>query len=89
MELELEVYGHLCATATFRINGIEADSHDFGHQCDRGDDAEPYCCADMQFISTPPTDAILNKYGISADEYNSVCKKLEEELSFGGCHWCS
>ena len=29
------------------------------------------------------------KYGITNEEYELICVKLEKELSFGKCGWCS
>jgi hypothetical protein len=90
MQLEFKVYGALCAISTFVINGIDADSSDFGDHGDRSPEtAEDYCCGNMQFIRSPSTPAVLAKYGITEDEYAEICEKLETGLSFGRCGWCS
>ena len=89
MKLELEVYGCLCSTSTFKINNINANYNDFGYKYDHcPESAEPYGCGNMQFDSIPPTQEVLDKYHISVDEYNEIADKLAEELSFGCCGWC-
>lgn len=89
MKLELKVYDCFCATKVFRINGIEARYEDFGDKQDIDwMNAPDYCCANMQFIPCKPTEEILNKYGITVDEYTEVCNKLKDGLSFGSCGWC-
>lgn len=87
MKLELEIYGSLCSTSTFRINGIDAESSDFGDQGDnsRGED---YGCGNMQFEPKDATPEVLAKYGITVPEYNLVAGQLESGLSFGSCGWC-
>jgi hypothetical protein len=89
MELELE-FGHaLCYTPTFKINGIDADSDDFGEKYDRDtENAEDYGCGDMQFTRVEPKSEVLEKYNISETEYFEIAKKLEGGLSFGCCGWC-
>jgi len=89
MEYTLTIYGCLCATKEFVINGISADSGDFGTQGDRNSwEAEDYACADMQFNREPATQTILDKYGISLDEYDTIASELEDRFSFGSCGWC-
>lgn len=89
MKLELEIYGCLCATKDFRINGISADSSDFGSQGDSDpDNAEPYGCGNMRFEGKPSTDEVLKAYGISESEYKEIVELLEDKLSFGSCGWC-
>ena len=90
MTLELQAYCCLCALEKFIINGIPAEYEDFGDK----EDLEPYNapdygCGNMQFIPRLPSQETLNKYHISIDEYNEICKELQENLSFGCCAWCS
>lgn len=87
MQLELEIYDSLCSTSTFKINGIEADSSDFGDQGDN-DRGKDYGCGNMQFEAKEATPEILAKYGITISEYNLVAGQLETGLSFGSCGWC-
>ena len=89
MELELE-FGHaLCYCSVFRINGIKANYDDFGEKYDNApDDAEEYGCGDMRFFPQDAREEILSKYSISKEDYDIICLKLEEGLSFGGCGWC-
>ena len=89
MKLECKAYGCLCELEEFMINGIAAQYEDFGIKedcCPK--DAEPYGCGDMQFIPKYASEKVLNKYHITADEYDEVCRKLDKELSFGQCGWC-
>jgi hypothetical protein len=89
MELELE-FGHaFCYTPTFKINGIDADSDDFGEKYDRNpENAEDCECGDMQFTRIEPKSEVLEKYRITKDEYFEIAEKLEGGLSFGYCGWC-
>lgn len=88
MELKLKVFSALCALEEFEINGIKADSSDFGSQYDRDPDAaDDYCCGDMYFEPALATQEILDKYKISITEYNDICERLDV-LSFGCCYWC-
>ena len=89
MKLEIKCYGALCSLEIFKINDIDAYEGDFGDKEDIDrDNAEDYCCGNMQFIPKPATQKILDKYKINVDEYNKVCEKLDV-LSFGSCGWCS
>jgi hypothetical protein len=87
MKLKLSVYGVLCETSEFEINGVNADSSDFGRKSDH-DSAEDYGCGDMQFYRVPSTAEILSKYKITEDEYQEIADKLEKLLSFGPSGWC-
>ena len=90
MKLSLEFYGALCATSEFVINGIEADSEDFGEQYDANPgSAEAYGCGNMVFEPILPHSRVLKKYNISVDEYTLVAERLKEGLSFGCCGWCA
>jgi hypothetical protein len=89
MKLELEIYGSLCSTSVFIINGIEAYEGDFGDKYDDDPDgAEDYACGNMQFYPSCPTEKILTKYKINTSEYMEIASRLEEGLSFGSCGWC-
>ena len=89
MELKLTVCGSLCVTSEFEVNGVVAMSDDFGDKGDAdSENAEDYGCGNMQFTRRDPTDEILSKYKISAEEYSAIADKLESGLSFGSCGWC-
>ena len=89
MELELEIYGYLCDTRVFTINGVNAYYEDFGEKYDRDSrNAEDYTCGNMRFTGNPSTTEILDKYKITEEEYQEVVSKLEDGLSFGCCDWC-
>ena len=88
MDLKLEIYGCLCATSIFTINGVDADYDDFGEKYDRDtENAEDYGCGDMQFTGNDSTPEILAKYSITQPEYDEVVSELSEKLSFGSCGW--
>lgn len=90
MNKELKIYSALCSTEKFVINGVVADSDDFGDQGDAAQDqAEEYCCGDMTFTPKLPTEDVLKKYSISIKEYADIANELRERLSFGSCGWCS
>lgn len=90
MAYEIEIYSALCSTSKFKINGIDADSADFGSQYDAGREyAEDYCCGNMTFEPKSPDKEVLEKYKIDELEYWSIASKLESDLSFGSCGWCS
>lgn len=87
--VELEIFGALCATKAFKINGVEASSDDFGNQEDEDrENAEDYGCVNMQFTRKPPEEGVLRRYGITVGEYEDIAEQLEEKLSFGCCGWC-
>jgi hypothetical protein len=89
-DVELQIFGCLCATEKFVVNGVKADSDDFGSQGDASPEtAEDYGCGDMRFTPAPASQDILDKYRITVDEYNEIAEMLREGLSFGGCGWCS
>lgn len=90
MKLELEFGVYLCYTPVFRINGVDADSQDFGYQGDdQPEEAAPYCCGDMRFVRREATPDVLIKYGITGPEYELIAGQLESGLSFGSCGRCS
>lgn len=89
MKLELEIYGCLCSTKIFRINGIEADTDDFGEKYDEEPyDAPEFGCGYMQFHPYSPNPQVMKKYHINAQEWYEICDKLANGLSFGYCGWC-
>lgn len=91
MDYKLEIYGSLCATRTFTINGIVANKDDFGDQYDTDPySAEAYSCGDMRFIPfDEPKEGVLERYGITKEEFDTIKWALESSLSFGRCGWCS
>lgn len=89
MDLKLKIYGCLCETSIFTINGVDADYDDFGDKYDHDtENAEDYGCGDMQFDGKQSEPEILAKYSITQSEYDEVVSELSEKLSFGGCGWC-
>jgi len=89
MKIKIEVYGALCELSEFEINGVDAYWEDFGEKYDdEPDEAEPYGCGDMRFFKKFPKQEVLDKYDISLTEYEVICYKLGDLLSFGNCGWC-
>lgn len=90
MKLEIEPCSACCFLKVFKINGIKADSSDFGHQEDVDETNAPdYGCGNMQFISKHATQDVLDKYDITVEDYNEILNELDRCLSFGYCDWCS
>jgi hypothetical protein len=90
MTYEIKVYSALCSCEVFKVNGIDADSDDFGNGYDAGADyAEDYCCGNRVFEVIKPTKKVLEKYKITEEEYRVIGDELTEKLSWGSCGWCS
>lgn len=90
-EVNLVICSMLCSTQVFLINGIHADSSDFGEQYDDNPyelTSLSYGCGNMCFFPKPPTNEVLEKYNISVKEYTDITNKLESYLSFGRCSRC-
>lgn len=87
-ELIIAVGMCYCYLRIFRINNIDASEVDFGcHKDTSPEEAEPYCCGNMQFIPKESTEEVLSKYKITQAEYEQICEELDC-LSFGSCSWC-
>ena len=89
---EIKVSKWMCYCPVFTVKGIKADDSDFGDK----EDIDPYCedkpyrgCGNMTFTPKLATQKVLDKYGISVDEYNEIASVLEDGLSFGYCGLCS
>ena len=78
-----------CALVETEINGVILDDEDFGDKVDMDlENAEEYCCGDMQFIPFEDVKVeTLKKYNITEEEYRKIQEKLDC-LSFGCCGWC-
>lgn len=90
MELVIKPFESFpCRLEVFTINGNSADQDDFGDTFDNHyEDADPYACANMQFISKPSTKEVLDKYNITEEDYYNICNELECKLCVGSCGWC-
>ena len=89
MKLEFDAYSTICETKKFTINAVKADYRDFGAKQDTDPDkGRPHCCGNMAFLPAQPTQAVLNKYGITAREYGYICQLLRASMSFGACALC-
>ena len=80
-----------CYCPVFTIKGQKADQDDFGEGDDIDFDDKPKCrgCGNKVFVAKPATQKVLDKYGITVDEYNEIASVLEDGLSFGYCGLCS
>ena len=91
MEIIIKTYDcYPCACEIFEINGKSAEVEDFGRVTDiMPEMAEPYGCGCRQFIPDKnKAEEAIKTYGITIDEFNEVCDKLEEELFVGSCGLC-
>ena len=90
-----------CEAEVFEIHGMEAYKSDFGYQGDVGsdglddvgsdglDDDENSACWDNQFTPHKDVDQeVLNKYGISEQEYRKIQDELKTKFAIGGCALC-
>lgn len=80
---------YLCELEPTMINGVWLQHEDFGdHEDIDHQHAEPYACANMQFIPFKEVkEETLKKYNITEEEYRQIQDKLDC-LSFGCCGWC-
>jgi hypothetical protein len=79
-----------CALETFTVNGIVADTEDFGEGFDEGwSYAEDYACGNHIFrpFDEPPA-GVCERYGITEDEWRDVAGELVGTLNVGTCGWC-
>lgn len=85
----LKTYGALCHAEEFFIKGNVAREEDFGESYDADvENAPDYGCGNRVFERKTATEEVLSRYGITTEEYNTICDALEEKLSFGNCGWC-
>lgn len=81
-------YALPCSTEIFKVKGVDAYEMDFGETESEGDGN--YGCAYHRFVPyREPKKGVLEKYGITLEEYEEICKRLKSELYVGGCGWCS
>lgn len=76
-----------CGLEIFEINNKEADIEDFG-EIERWGSCMNYTCS-QTFKYKLPTDKVLEKYGITLEEYSIVCNELENLLEVTNCGMCS
>ena len=89
MTYEIKSLECICALKVFKINGIKADYKDFGEKYDHDPDHAPeYGCGYMEFEAKDSTPEVLDKYHITEEDYEEICDKLHDELTFGNCGWC-
>lgn len=80
-----------CECEVFTINGIVADKDDFGESNDTDWENRPdWGCGCKVFEAERKNKPeVLEKYGITLEEYLEVCDELEDKLYVGCCSWCS
>ena len=87
VEIKIEKQKWLpCSCKEFTINGKAASPSDFGTFESGGDSYDGTCY--RKFHHGYPTTEILQKYGITLEEFREVCEKLEDELYVGSCGLC-
>lgn len=94
VEVCIKIYYSLpCAPEIFTINGKEASSYSFGIGEDEDPENAPdYGCGCRVFKRTTDQAEIeeaMNKYSLTREEFDGICRLLEEELYVGECGWCS
>ena len=90
MELTIKSFGSglPCELEIFKINGIEADIEDFG-ETERSGNCMDYTCSQTFRFKLPTSNKVLEKYGITLEEYSAICDKLGDTLCVRNCGMCS
>lgn len=74
-----------CGADIFLINGVEADEDDFGETIIEGDGE--YGIKSVTFTrrkwDVEALQGVPDKYGIREDEFNEVCDRLTDGLTWG------
>ena len=88
-KIEIETYTHSCGASLFYINGMDADTDDFGEMVDcNPEEAPEYGCGNRMFVIKNATQSVLDKYVITLKEYDEIARELKEKLSIGMCCMC-
>ena len=88
MRIRFETHRALpCRPSVFVVNGIQADTDDFGEQDSHSDGY--YGCISNTFkpFRHPPKN-VLNKCKISLEEFLDIGDILQEKLDIHNCGWC-
>lgn len=85
----LEVLPTSCIPLEFAINGVTADTLDFGQGKDVGTDTHCVGCQNRKFKCKPSTKEVMLKYALTKEDYKLVCDILKPALSFGACTNCA
>lgn len=87
--MSARTYDCLCGCHDFIVKGKEAYLDDFGMMKDFSPEkADEYGCGDTGFDYHPAFPEVLEKYGITEDEYNRICEVLSKNLYVGCCSLC-
>ena len=85
MQIKIETYASIpCELKKFYINNKSANLEDFGEVNNMGFRT----CKLTGFKAKPQCDCVLEKYCISATEYDEVIKQLNKKFNFGVCEYC-
>lgn len=88
--IQIEKYEYLPCSCRLTINGIDADTDDFGSmEDDNPEDAPDYGCGCKKFFPEMPSKKVLERYSIDVDEYREICDDLSEALFVGRCGLCA
>lgn len=88
MDVKIKPYSAMpCELEAFTIKGRDANANDFGEF--EQTNTEEYGCAESRFIpDRRPRHGVLEKYGITLDEWMIIEFQLEGALHVTGCGWC-
>ena len=89
MEYELETYRGLpCETSKFIINGIKVDKNNFG-EAEQSSDGNYGCEYNIFKPFRYPLPGILEKYGITLEEFLRMGDAIESIPEIHHRGWCS
>ena len=87
VDIKLERHKWLpCSCKVFTINGNPASTSDFGEFETGGSCYDGTCYS--KFIHGFPTTEVLQKYGITLEEFKEIALELEDRLQVVGCGLC-
>ena len=85
-----------CRPNEFKVKGKDAVLSEFGAE-DKGKPSEckseqikKWGCPNRTFKTKPYAEnkQVADNYNLTEDEYNELCKALEDVFSVGTCAWC-
>lgn len=91
LKIKVEVCEAYCEGSVATLNGQEIDLDDFGYFKDNNPRRKPdgFGCGDRCFLTYKTAEpGVLEKYGITEEEYALIRKKLHKELHIGRCDMC-
>ena len=90
MDIEITRKEKICVVDDLIVDGIHFDIHDLGTQTDIcPEKASRGGCGKSVFIfKAHPKKKVLDKYGISEQEYGRICRTISKQLYIGKCDNC-